>query len=143
MRKPDYDRRVVVTGLGVVSPVGNDKQTAWDHLVRGVSGLGEITRFDVSRYEQKAAGEVKDFDPKQWMDAKAARRGESSMHFGVAAAKQAIADSGFAAAHGDERADRCGHEGCRRADRWRQRVDQPIDWMRTRVYHWRWPRRRL
>ena len=66
MRKPDYDRRVVVTGLGVVSPVGNDKQTAWDHLVRGVSGLGEITRFDVSRYEQKAAGEVKDFDPKQW-----------------------------------------------------------------------------
>jgi len=78
-----------------VSPVGNDKQTAWDHLVRGVSGLGEITRFDVSRYEQKAAGEVKDFDPKQWMDAKAARRGESSMHFGVAAAKQAIADSGF------------------------------------------------
>ena len=95
MRKPDYDRRVVVTGLGVVSPVGNDKQTAWDHLVRGVSGLGEITRFDVSRYEQKAAGEVKDFDPKQWMDAKAARRGESSMHFGVAAAKQAIADSGF------------------------------------------------
>jgi len=95
VRKPDYDRRVVVTGLGVVSPVGNDKQTAWDHLVRGVSGLGEITRFDVSRYEQKAAGEVKDFDPKQWMDAKAARRGESSMHFGVAAAKQAIADSGF------------------------------------------------
>ena len=60
-----------------------------------MSGLGEITRFDVSRYEQKAAGEVKDFDPKQWMDAKAARRGESSMHFGVAAAKQAIADSGF------------------------------------------------
>jgi 3-oxoacyl-[acyl-carrier-protein] synthase II len=95
VRKPDYDRRVVVTGLGVVSPVGNDKQTAWDHLVRGVSGLGEITRFDISRYEQKAAGEVKDFDPKQWMDAKAARRGESSMHFGVAAAKQAIADSGF------------------------------------------------
>jgi 3-oxoacyl-[acyl-carrier-protein] synthase II len=95
VRRPDYDRRVVVTGLGVVSPVGNDKQTAWDHLVRGISGLGEITRFDVSRYEQKAAGEVKDFDPKQWMDAKAARRGESSMHFGVAAAKQALADSGF------------------------------------------------
>ncbi|TME80602.1 MAG: beta-ketoacyl-ACP synthase II [Chloroflexi bacterium] len=95
MRKPDYDRRVVVTGLGVVSPVGNDKQTAWDNLIRGVSGLGEITRFDVSRYEQKAGGEVKDFDPKAWMDPKAARRGESAMHFGVAAAKQALADSGF------------------------------------------------
>jgi 3-oxoacyl-[acyl-carrier-protein] synthase II len=95
VRKPDYDRRVVVTGLGVVSPVGNDKQTAWDNLIRGVSGLGEITRFDVSRYEQKAGGEVKDFDPKAWMDPKAARRGESAMHFGVAAAKQALADSGF------------------------------------------------
>jgi 3-oxoacyl-[acyl-carrier-protein] synthase II len=95
VRKPDYDRRVVVTGLGVVSPVGNDKQTAWDNLIRGNSGLGEITRFDVSRYEQKAGGEVKDFDPKEWMDPKAARRGESAMHFGVAAAKQALADSGF------------------------------------------------
>src|SRR5204862_8141987 len=95
VRKPDYDRRVVGTGLGVVSPVGNDKQTAWDNLIRGVSGLGEITRFDVSRYEQKAGGEVKDFDPKAWMDPKAARHGESAMHFGVAAAKQALADSGF------------------------------------------------
>ena len=95
MRKPDYTRRVAVTGLGVVSPVGNDKETAWSNLVRGVSGIGEITRFDVSRYEQKAAGEVRDFDATQWMDAKAARRSESSLHFGVAAAKQALADSGF------------------------------------------------
>ncbi len=95
MRKPDYDRRVVVTGLGVISPVGNDKETAWANLTRGVSGLGEITKFDISRYEQKWAGEVKDFDPTAWMDAKAARRSESSLHFGVAAAKQALADSGF------------------------------------------------
>jgi 3-oxoacyl-[acyl-carrier-protein] synthase II len=95
VRKPDYNRRVAVTGLGVVSPVGNDKETAWSNLVRGVSGIGEITRFDVSRYEQKAAGEVRDFDATQWMDAKAARRSESSLHFGVAAAKQALADSGF------------------------------------------------
>ncbi len=74
MRKPDYNRRVVVTGLGVISPVGNDVRTAWDNLVRGRSGLGEITRFDISRYEHKAAGEVKDFDATQWLDAKAARR---------------------------------------------------------------------
>ncbi len=95
MRKPDYDRRVVVTGLGVVSPVGNDVPTAWGNLVRGNSGLGEITKFDVGRYEAKAAGEVRDFDASAWMDPKAVRRSETSMHFGVAAAKQALIDSGF------------------------------------------------
>ena len=79
----------------MISPVGNDKETAWNNLIRGVSGIGEITKFDVSRYEQKAAGEVRDFDATKWMDPKAVRRSESSMHFGVAAAKQALADSGF------------------------------------------------
>ena len=62
LRKPDYDRRVVVTGLGVVSPVGNDKETAWSNLIRGNSGIGEITKFDTTPYEHKAAGEVKGFD---------------------------------------------------------------------------------
>ena len=95
MRKPDYDRRVVVTGLGVISPVGNDVRTAWENLVRGHSGLREITKFDVSRYEAKAAGEVRDFNATDWMDAKAVRRSESAMWFGVAAGKQAVADSGF------------------------------------------------
>jgi 3-oxoacyl-[acyl-carrier-protein] synthase II len=95
VRKPDYSRRVVVTGLGVISPVGNDKQTAWDNLIRGKSGLGQITRFDVSRYEAKVAGEVKDFVPTEWLDAKAIRRTEISLQYGVAAAKQAVADSGF------------------------------------------------
>jgi 3-oxoacyl-[acyl-carrier-protein] synthase II len=95
VRKPDYNRRVVVTGVGVVSPVGNDKDTAWSNLVRGVSGLAEITHFDAGPYEAKIAGEVKDFSPADWMDAKAARRGEKSMHFGVAAGKQALKDSGF------------------------------------------------
>jgi 3-oxoacyl-[acyl-carrier-protein] synthase II len=95
VRTPDYSRRVVVTGLGVISPVGNDKQTAWDNLIRGRSGLGEITRFDVSRYEAKVAGEVKDFVPGEWLDAKAIRRTEISLQYGVAAAKQAVADSGF------------------------------------------------
>jgi 3-oxoacyl-[acyl-carrier-protein] synthase II len=95
VRSPDYNRRVVVTGLGVISPVGNDKDTVWSNLIRGVSGISEITRFDVTPYEHKAAGEVKDFDATEWMDAKAVRRSESSMHFGVAAAKQAVADAGF------------------------------------------------
>jgi beta-ketoacyl-acyl-carrier-protein synthase II len=95
LRKPDYDRRVVVTGLGVISSVGNDTATAWANLVSGVSGLGPITHFDTGPYEAKLGGEVHDFDATQWMDAKAARRSESSLHFGVAAAKQAVADSGF------------------------------------------------
>ena len=85
LRKPDYDRRVVVTGLGVISSVGNDVETAWANLVNGVSGLGPITRFDTTPYEAKLGGEVHDFDATDWMDAKAARRSESSMHFGVAA----------------------------------------------------------
>ncbi|HYN70608.1 MAG TPA: beta-ketoacyl-ACP synthase II [Candidatus Eisenbacteria bacterium] len=95
MRSPDHTRRVAVTGLGVISPVGNDKDTAWSNLINGVSGLGEITRFDVSGYEHKAGGEVHDFEPAAWMDAKAVRRSEHEMHFGVAAAKQAVADAGF------------------------------------------------
>ncbi|GAC1670921.1 MAG: beta-ketoacyl-ACP synthase II [Candidatus Limnocylindrales bacterium] len=95
MRKPDYDRRVVVTGLGVVSPVGNDVKTAWGNLIAGQSGLGEITKFDISGYEAKAAGEVHDFNAADWMDPKAVRRSESSLHFGVAAGKQALLDSGF------------------------------------------------
>ena len=80
MRRPDYDRRVVVTGLGVISPVGNDKDTAWSNLVNGVSGLGPITYFDTEPYEAKVAGEVHDFDAKVWMDPKAARRSELIAH---------------------------------------------------------------
>lgn len=95
MRAPDHTRRVVVTGLGVISPVGNDRDTAWSNLLNGVSGIGEITKFDTSGYEQRAAGEVHDFVATDWMDHKAVRRSEISMHYGVAAAKQALADSGF------------------------------------------------
>jgi 3-oxoacyl-[acyl-carrier-protein] synthase II len=95
VRAPDHTRRVVVTGLGVISPVGNDRETAWSNLLNGVSGIREITKFDVSGYDQKAAGEVRDFVATEWMDAKAARRSEASLHYGVAAAKQAVADSGF------------------------------------------------
>jgi 3-oxoacyl-[acyl-carrier-protein] synthase II len=95
VRSPDHTRRVVVTGLGVVSPVGNDRDTAWSNLVEGRSGLAELTRFDITNYEHKAGGEVRDFEPTAWMDPKAVRRSEREMHFGVSAAKQALADSGF------------------------------------------------
>ena len=95
MRQPDFSRRVVVTGLGVVSPVGNDKESVWANLLNGVSGLGEITRFDTTPYSHRAGGEVKDFDPVAWMDAKAVRRSEPAMWYGVAAAKQAVADAGL------------------------------------------------
>jgi 3-oxoacyl-[acyl-carrier-protein] synthase II len=95
MRRPDYTRRVVVTGLGVISPVGNDVATAWKNLVQGNSGIREITRWDPSAHECKAAGEVDNFNPADWMDFKAARRSERNVHFAVAAAKQALADSGL------------------------------------------------
>jgi 3-oxoacyl-[acyl-carrier-protein] synthase II len=95
VRQPDFSRRVVVTGLGVISPVGNDKDTAWSNLLNGVSGLRELTKFDTSAYSHKAAGEVRDFDATDWMDPKAVRRSEPAMWYGVAAAKQALADSGL------------------------------------------------
>ena len=95
MRRPDYNRRIAVTGLGTVSPVGNDVDTVWKNLVGGCSGLAPITRFDASGYESDAAGEVKGFEARDWMDFKAARRTGLNVQFGVAAAKQALADSGI------------------------------------------------
>ncbi len=95
MRRPDYDRRVAVTGLGIISPVGTDIPTAWDNLMAGVSGLNRITRWDPEISPCHAAGEVNDFDPKEWMNFKAVRRTDKNVVFGVAAAKQAMTDSGF------------------------------------------------
>ena len=95
MRAPDYSRRVVVTGLGVVSPVGNDKDTAWSNLIRGRSGIRELTKFDTAAYAHKAGGEVVDFEATDWLDGKAVRRSEPSLWYGVAAAKQAVADAGL------------------------------------------------
>ncbi len=94
MRTPDYSRRVAVTGLGVISPVGQDVGTVWDNLVNGRSGLRRITRWDASALDCQAGGEV-DFDPAQWMDFKAARRTSRNVVMGVAAAQQALADSGL------------------------------------------------
>jgi 3-oxoacyl-[acyl-carrier-protein] synthase II len=95
MRRPDYTRRVAVTGLGIISPIGQDVDTAWQNLVEGHSGLRRITRFDPSPYEAQAAGEIDDFDPNAWMNFKEVRRTDRNVVFGVAAAKQALADSGL------------------------------------------------
>ena len=96
MRRPDFNRRVAVTGLGLISPVGQDIDTAWQNLISGNSGLKRITRWDPSNLECQAAGEVNDFDANAWMDFKAVRRTDKNVVFGVAAAKQALADSGLA-----------------------------------------------
>jgi len=86
-------RRVVVTGMGAVTPVGNDVTTMWDALTSGRSGLGRITRFDPSPYETQIAGEVKDFDASLYMDRKDVRRTDRFTHYAVAAASQALKDA--------------------------------------------------
>jgi len=90
-------RRVVITGLGIVSPVGNDIQSAWDNIVNGNSGIGRITRFDPSAFSAQIAGEVKDFDVTQYMSAKEAKQMDTFIHYGVAAGVQAWRDSGLEA----------------------------------------------
>ena len=88
-------RRVVVTGLGIVSPVGNSVTEAWDNALAGKSGVGRITRFDPSRLAAQIAGEVKGFDITQYISAKEARRMDTFIHYGMAAGVQAWKDSGL------------------------------------------------
>ena len=88
-------RRVVVTGLGVVSPVGNDVDTAWRNIVAGKSGIGPITRFDASAFPCRIAGEVKEFSIDEYLPAKEARHFDTFIHFGLAAGTQALRDSGL------------------------------------------------
>lgn len=88
-------RRVVITGLGIVSPVGNSIDSAWDNIVNGRSGIGRITRFDPSAFNAQIAGEVKDFDVTQYMAAKEVKTMDTFIHYGVAAGVQAWKDSGL------------------------------------------------
>ena len=89
-------RRVVVTGLGIVSPVGNTVQEAWDNVLAGRSGITRVTRFDPARLSCQIAGEVKGFDVTQYVSAKEARRMDIFIHYGMAAGLQAWKDSGNA-----------------------------------------------
>ena len=88
-------RRVVVTGLGAITPIGNNVEAFWNGLKEKKVGIGPITYFDTADYKAKLAGEVKDFDPKQYMDPKAAKRMEKFCQFAVCAAKEAIEDAGL------------------------------------------------
>lgn len=90
-------RRVVITGLGIISPVGNTVAAAWDGIVSGRSGITRITRFDAAPYPTQIAGEVRGFDVAAYLSAKEARRYDTFIHFGLAAAMDAIKDSGIGA----------------------------------------------
>src|SRR5215218_2028236 len=95
MPNKDLARRAVVTGMGAISPIGNDAETYWANLLAGVPGGGPITTFDTSRHDVKIAAEVKGFDPLATMDRKMARRMGRFFHFGVAAATEAVERSGI------------------------------------------------
>ncbi len=88
-------RKVVVTGLGIVSPVGSTVSSAWENIISGKSGITRITRFDASSFASQIAGEVKDFDINQYLSVKEARRMDIFIHYGMAAAIQAVKDAGI------------------------------------------------
>src|SRR5207248_10457752 len=87
-------RRIVVTGLGVVSPVGSTVKAAWDAILRGESGIGPVTRFDVSAFPVRIGGSVRDFDVSQYISPQEARRMGEFRQYGVAAGVQAVEGSG-------------------------------------------------
>jgi 3-oxoacyl-[acyl-carrier-protein] synthase II len=88
-------RRVVITGLGIVSPVGNDVATAWRAIVAGASGIGPITHFDASTFPTRIAGEVRDFDPAKFVAPKDVKKMDPFIHYGIAASIDALADAGL------------------------------------------------
>lgn len=98
-KPPHFERsdetRVVVTGMGAVTPLGLDIESTWTRLLNGESGIAPITHFDASGYRAQIAGVVKDFDAKQYMSAKDARRYDEFMHYGVAATSMALKNAGF------------------------------------------------
>jgi 3-oxoacyl-[acyl-carrier-protein] synthase II len=99
-------RRVVVTGLGIVAPVGIGVDEAWRNIIAGRSGIGPITRFDASAFPSRIAGEVKGFDVSRWLSAKEARRYDTFIHYGLVATMEAIRDARLDDFGGDK--DRCG-----------------------------------
>src|SRR2546423_15508601 len=96
-------RRVVITGMGAVTPLGNDAEPSWQTLVSGQSGAGPITQFDSTGYFVKFACELKEFDPTNWIDRKPARRMDRFAQMVVAAARQAETDSGIDVAADSDR----------------------------------------
>ncbi|MGH9379856.1 MAG: beta-ketoacyl-ACP synthase II [Thermoanaerobaculia bacterium] len=88
-------RRVAITGIGLVSPLGTGTQATWDGLMAGISGIGPITRFDASEYTSRIAGEVRDFEPEAFLDRKEARKTDRFIQFALAASQIALDDSGL------------------------------------------------
>ena len=88
-------RRVVVTGMGIVSPVGNDIDSAWRNICEGRSGIGPVEEIDPSDFPTRIAGEVKDFDIADYMSPRDARRMDIFMHYGIASCVDALKDSGL------------------------------------------------
>ena len=99
-------RRVVITGLGIVSPVGNSIAAAWDNITNGRGGIGPITRFDASALPTRFAGEVKGFNAADWMSPKEVRRMDTFIHYGIAATRMAMDDAGLVVT--EENAERIG-----------------------------------
>jgi 3-oxoacyl-[acyl-carrier-protein] synthase II len=88
-------RRVVVTGMGAVTPLGNDLASTWDGIVNGRSGIGPVTHFDTTGFTTRIAGEIRDFDPTAFVSPKDAKKMEPFIHYGLAAAFMALDDSGL------------------------------------------------
>lgn len=95
MQNEPKSKRVVVTGIGVISPIGNDKQSFWDSLVAGKCGIGTVTRFDATDYSCKVAGEVKNFSVEGYMDPKEAKRNDLYTRYAVVATMKALEDAGL------------------------------------------------
>src|SRR5262245_64179083 len=91
----DEKRRVVVTGVGLVSALGNDARTTWEALLAGRSGAGPITLFDAAQHSTRFAAEVKGFDPLKWVDKKDVKKMDRFIQFAVAAADMALEDAGL------------------------------------------------
>ena len=105
-RPASFNRRVVVTGLGLVSPLGNDLASSWDGVINGRSGIGPITHFDTTGFTTRIAGEVRDFDVTKWVSPKDARKMDPFIHYGVAASMMAMEDAGLVV--DDSNAERIG-----------------------------------
>jgi 3-oxoacyl-[acyl-carrier-protein] synthase II len=88
-------RQVVITGIGLITPVGLDRESTWGALLAGRSGIGPITRFDASPYTSRIAGEVRGFDPHAFLEKKEARKMDSFTHYAIAATREALDDAGF------------------------------------------------
>jgi 3-oxoacyl-[acyl-carrier-protein] synthase II len=86
-------RRVVVTGMGMLTPLGNDVETTWSNILLGQSGISDITRFDASAFSTRFAGEVKNFDPEEYIPKKETKKMDRFIQFGIAAGIQALRDA--------------------------------------------------